>query len=95
MTCVWKDTGGTPIDITSVTIESDIKGVNFSQAVTVAKTDPTNGVFTCSVTAANTANFPITDCKAANLYWDIQFTTLSFVTSTETVQIVVLEDITE
>jgi|DEB0MinimDraft_6_1074348.scaffolds.fasta_scaffold58930_2 hypothetical protein len=78
-------------DITSWTITCDLKREDvLTQELTVTKTDPTNGQFTISATAAQTANWQIGQHQA-----DIEFIdTASFVVSTETFIVNVEKDIT-
>lgn len=94
LTCTWVDSTDTPIDITSYTVESKVKATNFTDTLTVTKTDPTNGEFVLSATATATESWPVSEGKASYLFCDVQFTLSGVVTSTETFQIVVLEDIT-
>ena len=95
LTCTWKDPTGTAIDLTGYTVESQVRAVNFVDNLLVTVTDATNGQFTISATATSTANWPSTNSAASRLFCDVQFTTGSVVVSTETFQIVVLEDITQ
>lgn len=95
LTNVWRDAAGNAIDITPWTITSQIRGTNFVQNLTVTKTNAIGGVFTCVATAAQTALFPVTDCNEARLFWDIQFVNGTTTVSSDTVQIVVIEDITQ
>lgn len=92
--CTWQDSSGSPIDITSHAIASKVKAVNFEDTLSVTKTDAANGQFTLSATASETASWPVTTSDSSRLFCDIQFTVGSTVVSSETLQIIVIEDIT-
>ena len=94
LSCVWKDSAGTPINLTGYTVACQVKAVNFVDTLTVTVTSAANGAFTISRSATGTSSWPVTDSQASRLFCDIQFTSGSLVTSTETFQIIVLEDIT-
>jgi len=95
LTCTWTDSLGAAIDLTGYTVESQVRAVSFVDTLTTTITDVTNGVFTLTATATATADWPVTDSLSSKLFCDIQFTKGTTVTSTETFQIVVVEDITQ
>ena len=70
-TAVWRDSAGNPVDLTPYTVTSQMRAVNYVQEVTVVKTNAVGGVFTCTVSAANAQNFPVTDSPGSRLFWDI------------------------
>lgn len=94
LTCTYTDSSGNPINITSYTIASKVKAVGFEDTITVTKTNAANGVFTLSATATDTASWPVTVSIASRLFCDVQFTSGSVVQSSETFQIIVVQDIT-
>ena len=94
LTCTYTDSAGNPIDITSHTIASKVKAVGFEDTLTVNKTDEANGIFILSATATATASWPVTVSTASRLFCDVQFTLGSVVQSSETFQIIVVQDIT-
>ena len=83
---------GNPVDITNFTIASQIRDQDdqLVQALTVTKTDASNGQFTLTATDTQTDDWPI-----AKLDVDVEFvepdTTVS---SSETFNIQVIKDIT-
>lgn len=96
LTCTW--TSGetsTPIDLTNYTIACQVRAVGFSDDITVAITSAVDGQFTLSASASATSKWPLTDSSASRLFCDVQFTSTSAVISSETFQIIVLEDITQ
>lgn len=95
LTCTWTDSLGTAINLTGYTFKSQVRATSFVDTLTVTVTDAANGVFTIAATATATANWPVTDSLSSKLFCDIQFTNGTTVTSTETFQIVVVEDITQ
>lgn len=83
---------GNAVDITNFTIASQIRQQDdvLVQALTVTKTDPTNGQFTLTSTDTETEGWPI-----ANLEVDVEFIEdTGVVSSSETFNINVLKDIT-
>lgn len=79
-----------PVDITSWGIRAQIRNNDTLIAtLTITKTDPTNGVFTASATAAQTDTW-----AAGSHRCDIEFTDdNSVVLSTNTFEVNILEDI--
>lgn len=83
---------GNAVDITLFTIACQVRDQDdvLVQALAVAKTDPTNGVFTLTATDTETASWPLLKLEA-----DVEFiepdTTVS---SSETFNIQVIKDIT-
>lgn len=79
-----------PVDITSWGIRAQIRNNDTLVAtLTITKTDPTNGVFTASATAAQTDTW-----AAGSHRCDIEFTDdNSVVLSTNTFEVNILEDI--
>lgn len=95
LTCTWTDSLGAAINLTGYTFKSQVRATSFVDNLTVTVTNATNGVFTIAATATATANWPITDSAQSRIFCDIQFTKGATVSSTETFQIVVVEDITQ
>jgi len=93
--CSWKDSAGTAINLTGYTIKSQVRAVGFVGDLTATVTNAANGLFTLSATATQTAAWPITDGAASQVFCDIQFTIGSVVVSSETFQIIVIQDITQ
>lgn len=82
--------GNAAADITGWTIRSQVRrGKNLTEELTVTITDAVNGVFTLAATAALTALW-----KVGTHVCDIQVTRPSGVTSSETFNVVVCEDVT-
>jgi hypothetical protein len=82
--------GNAVVDITGWTIRSQIRrGKNLTQELTVTITDAVNGVFTLVAPAVDTAGW-----KVDTHTCDIQVTRPSGVTSSETFNVVVCEDVT-
>lgn len=79
-----------PVDITSWGIRAQVRNNDTLIAtLTITKTDPTNGVFTASATAAQTDTW-----TAGSHRCDIEFTDdNSVVLSTNTFEVNILEDI--
>lgn len=77
------------VDITSTTIRSQIRAGAWRQDLTVTKTNAATGEFTLSATAADSELWPV---GAAS--WDIEYTDAGEVHSTETVKLVIVEDVT-
>jgi hypothetical protein len=94
LSCEWKDDEGDPIDITSITIASKVRSGTFSDDLVVTKTNSVLGQFTVTLPAADTALWPVTKAAFNRMFCDIQTTTGSTVLSTDTFEIVVVEDIT-
>lgn len=78
------------VDITSWSIRAQIRNNDtLIASLTITKTDPTNGVFTASATAAQTDTW-----AAGSHRCDIEFTDdNSIVLSTNTFEVIILEDI--
>ena len=93
--CSWKDSTGTAINLTGYTIASQVRATGFVGNLTVTITDAVNGLFTLSATATQTATWPVTDGASSRVFCDIQFTLGAVVVSTETFQIIVVQDITQ
>ena len=83
---------GIAADITTWTIgcEVDQSDGTLVLAMTVTKTDPTNGIFSLTATALQTASFPVGD-----LLVDVQILDDSSITvSSETFNLTMVQDIT-
>lgn len=93
--CVWNDSAGNPVNISGYTITSQVRAVSFVDDLTVTVTNPTLGQFTLSATAADTATWPLTTSAQSRVFCDVQFVLSGVVTSSETFQIIVVEDITQ
>ena len=94
LTCTFTDSNGDAIDLTSYTLASKVKATGFEDTLTVTVTDATAGIVVISATATATASWPVSTSSKSYLYCDIQLTLGEVVQSTETFQIVVVEDIT-
>lgn len=92
--CIWKDASGNPVDLTGYTIASQVRATNFVDSLTVTITDAVNGKFSVTRTATGTSSWPISN-SVSRVYCDIQFTTGTTVISSQTFEVVVLEDITQ
>lgn len=92
--CVWKDALGNPVDLTSYTIASQVRSINFVDTLSVTILEAANGKFSVERAATNTATWPISS-NTSRVFCDIQFTTGATVISSQTFEIVVLEDITQ
>lgn len=93
--CKWTDNNGTPINLVGYTIASQVKAVGFFANLTVVVTNAALGEFNLSATATATSTWPITSSQASRTFCDVQFTVSGVVASSETFQVVVLEDITQ
>lgn len=88
-----------PVDLTGLTITSQVRAGSFVDDLTITVTNAENGEFIISATAASTMLWPITDSPSSRLFGsrlfsDIQFTDGANTVSTETFQILLREDIT-
>lgn len=91
MNCAYQTSAGVAIDLTSYTIAARIAdNESLADDLTVTITDATAGLFTVSATAAATALWPL------NTYarLDIEYTLGSGVQSTETLRVIIVQDIT-
>lgn len=93
--CAWKDNAGAAINLTGYTIASQVRATGFVDNLTITVTDAVNGLFTLSATATQTSSWPITDGASSRMFCDIQFTVGAVVVSTDTFQIIVVQDITQ
>lgn len=84
-----------PVNLTGLTITSQVRAENFVDGLVVTVTNAANGEFKISANAASTALWPITDSPGSRLFSDIQITDGTTVASTETFQILLIEDITQ
>lgn len=93
--CAWKDSSGVAMNLTGYTVASQVRAVGFVDNLTVTVTSAVNGLFTLSATASQTALWPITSGADSRVFCDVQFTTGSTVVSSDTFQIIVVQDITQ
>jgi hypothetical protein len=93
--CSWKDSSGVAINLTGYTLACQVRATNFVDTLTTTVTSAVNGLFTLSATATQTATWPVTDGSLSRLFCDVQFTVGAVVVSTETFQIVIVQDITQ
>ena len=93
ITCQRLTAAQAAFNLAGYTIAATVRNGGFSQALTVAITNVTQGQFTLSQTAANTALWPVSDDDDSEMLCDVQFTSGS-VESTETFRIIVQEDVT-
>lgn len=84
-----------PVNLTGLVITSQIRSEGFVDNLVVTVTDAANGEFTISASADSTKLWPITDSIASRLFSDIQIVDGTNVVSSETFQIILLEDITQ
>ena len=97
LSCVWTDSTGAVIPLTGYTITSKVKvlsGTTFEDTLTVTVIDANAGTFTLSGASTSTAAWPITSGQYGRMYCDIQFVKAGITTTTETFEIVVVQDIT-
>lgn len=87
LSCTRRDGAGNPVVLTGLTITAKVRYRQFSEALTVTPVDPANGGF--SLSSTNTATWPVAALKC-----DVQFISGSVVTSSQTFEIVVEEDVT-
>ena len=102
--CQAKDDAGDPQDITGWSVACAVRSAPFGSLqpaftddVTVTVTGAATGLFTLTKPAADTALWPLTvvtqrDGLPRQMFADIQFTSGSVVASTDTFEIVVIED---
>lgn len=93
LTCVWRDSLGTPINISGYTIASQVRTDTFVDTLVITVTDAVNGAFTVTKAAPFTALWPLTSYQSS-LLCDIEFSIGGVVVSSETFEIVVSQDIT-
>lgn len=84
-----------PVDLTGLTIASQVRAENFIDDLVVTITDAANGEFTISATAASTKLWPVTDSPGSRLFSDIKITDGTNITSTEVFQILLKDYITQ
>jgi hypothetical protein len=77
------------VDITATIIRSQIRSGAWVQELTVTKTNAATGEFTLSATPAQSEFWPI-----GKAVWDIEYTDSGAVRSTETVNLLIVEDVT-
>lgn len=92
--CVWKDALGVPVDLSTYSIASQVRSTKFVDNLSVTVIDAANGKFSVSRSAADTSSWPVSN-SVSRVFCDIQFTKGSIVTSSETFEVIVLEDITQ
>lgn len=93
------DVSGNPIDITGMSISCKVKAGDFEDNLDATITDAEAGIFNLYRSASLTELWPIS-VKAIGaklperMFSDVEFTLSGDVTSTETFEILVVEDIT-
>ena len=99
--CQRVDADNNPVSVAGYTITSKVNSIgNFTQSLTVNPADPTLGYFSINATATDTLDWPVfqaldgTTSKMNILYCDVQYTSGSYVESTDTFSIYVIEDVT-
>jgi hypothetical protein len=95
LSCQWTDSNNTPINLTGYTITSQVRAVGFVDDLTIVITSAVSGQFVLSATATDTSTWPVTSSQASRTFCDVQFQVGSDVVSSETFQVIVLEDITQ
>jgi hypothetical protein len=93
LSCVWRDAAGSPVNLSGYIIASQVRTETFVDNLVVTVTNAANGEFTVTRAASFTALWPITT-YATNLFCDIEFSLTGTVVSSETFEIVVVQDIT-
>ena len=99
--CQRVDANNTPLDISGYTIASKVNSIgSFTQSLTVTIINAALGQFSISASATDTLDWPVfqaldgTTSKMNTIYCDVQYTIGSYVESTETFSIYVIEDVT-
>lgn len=92
--CQYLNMFGSPVDITSYTISSKIRSVNFEYTFTVTKTDAVNGKFTITAPSVDTATWPVKTSSESTSFCDIQLVNNGVTRSTVTLEVIIIEDIT-
>ena len=90
--CVSTDSSGVPENLTDIAIRSQIRSGSSKaliEELSIAKSDQTTNPGEFSLTSTSTSNWPI-----GSVLCDIEFKNGAVVTSTETLEITVLLDIT-
>jgi hypothetical protein len=95
LSCQWLDSDNNPIDLTGYTITSQVRAVGFVDDLTITVTSAVDGQFVLSATATDTSSWPVTSSQASRTFCDIQFQVGPNVVSSETFQVIVIEDITQ
>lgn len=92
--CQYLNVISLPVDITGYTITSKIRSSNFSYDLTVTKTDPVNGKFTITAPSTATKTWPVKTSASDTSFCDIQLEYNGVTNSSDTIEIIILEDIT-
>jgi len=101
MALTWVEPDGTtPKDLTGVTIKSEVRAGVFTDELTVTVTDAAAGEFSLTRAFADTEDWPLTQptvgaALPAQMFCDVQFTEAGVRVSSDTFEIIVLEDITD
>jgi len=95
LSCQWLDSNEDPIDLTGYTIDCQVRAVGFVDTLAVVVTNAALGQFVLFSGATLTESWPVTSSQASRLFCDVQFTQGPIVVSSETFQVIVLEDITQ
>jgi hypothetical protein len=82
--CQRQDSTGAAVNLTGVTLTSQIRGLGYSFALTTAITDATNGKFTVSATPADNIAWPV-----ATLYFDVLFDDGTYALLSDTINVAV------
>ena len=99
--CQRVDADNNPVSISGYTIASKVNSIgSFTQSLTIGIVNAALGEFTISATATDTLDWPVfqaldgTTSKMNIVYCDVQYTLGSYVESTDTFSIYVIEDVT-
>lgn len=87
--CIRTDSNGVPVDLTGTTIASEIVRDNIKKALIVTLTNPVNGAFTLTLDSIDTSTL-----VKGVFFGDIEFISDGVVSSSETFDIQLEEDIT-
>ena len=99
--CQRVDENNNPLSTSGYTITSKVNTIGtFTQSLTVTPINTALGQFTINATATDTLDWPVfqaldgTTSKMNIIYCDVQYASGSYVESTDTFSIYVIEDVT-
>lgn len=101
LSCTRVDANGAPVNLTGLTITSKVRNISgFEDDLTVTVTNAAAGQFSLSALPADTSLWPVSQSVDGTvfrpniLYCDVQYVTGGVTQSSETFDIVVVEDVT-